>query len=281
MKCSDFIKENKEFQSSINIQYDLANVEKISSYIPSRDSVKVLKYYLSNMYYGTNNNSTLLVGPYGKGKSHLLLVLLSILCLKQNSTEVVSELIKKIEKIDNECAELAQKMYANKKYIPVIINFNSDDLNQAFLIAINNAINNAGIPEMLPNTYFDSALNIISGWKEYSATIRKFKASIKEKGINRLNEIEKRLKLFDKKAYEIFKYAFKEVTSGIEFNPLLNTDIVKMYEDINYNLKEKYDYDGMIIVFDEFSKFIESSAENNNIKDLKILQDIMHHPNFS
>lgn len=274
MKCSDFIKENKEFQSSINIQYDLANVEKISSYIPSRDSVKVLKYYLSNMYYGTNNNSTLLVGPYGKGKSHLLLVLLSILCLKQNSTEVVSELIKKIEKIDNECAELAQKMYANKKYIPVIINFNSDDLNQAFLIAINNAINNAGIPEMLPNTYFDSALNIISGWKGYSATIRKFKASIKEKGINRLSEIEKRLKLFDKEAYEIFKYAFKEVTSGIEFNPLLNTDIVKMYEDINYNLKEKYDYDGMIIVFDEFSKFIESSAENNNIKDLKILQDI-------
>lgn len=274
MKYSNFIKANKEFQSAINIQYDLGNLEKIESYIPTSSSMKILKDFLANIYYGTKNNASLLVGPYGKGKSHLLLILLTLLYHRENNNYIINELLNRIENVDSECAKIAKAVYKNKKYLPVIINFNSDNLNQAFLIAINNSLNMAGLSDILPDTYFDSAMEVINGWKEYKNTIKKFKLLIKEKGIDRLSQLEKRLRLFDKEAYDIFKYAFKEITSGIDFNPLLNTDIVKMYDEVNYNLKEKYNYDGIIIVFDEFSKFIESSSENNNIKDLKILQDI-------
>ena len=273
MKYSDFIKGNKEFQSSINIQYDLNNLKKIDGYIPTSDTVKILKDYLYSLFDDNINRATVLVGPYGKGKSHLLLVLLTIMMCDKNNEHILS-LINKISEIDPECSKLAKDALNNKKYLPIIINFNSEDLNQAFLVAINHALKEIGAEDILPNTYFEAALNVLKGWENYSSTINKFKKLVKEKCNLTYTKIKNKLKDFDNEAYSIFKDVFFDMTSGIEFNPMINTDVVKMIEEINYKLKEQYNYDGIIIVFDEFSKFIESSEDSNNTKDLKILQDI-------
>lgn len=46
--------------------------------------------------------ATLLVGPYGKGKSHLLLVLLAILSMERTgeNTQIIEELADKISAVD-------------------------------------------------------------------------------------------------------------------------------------------------------------------------------------
>ena len=67
---------------------------------------------------------------------------------------------------------------------------------------------------------------------------------------------------------------------GIEFNPLINMDIIKYYKDINYKIAE-YGYNGMIIVFDEFSKFLEYIENESMMKDLKIIQDFAELANRS
>ena len=46
MKYADFIKGNESFQYSINIQYDLMNLNKIKGYIPTRKSIEILREYL-------------------------------------------------------------------------------------------------------------------------------------------------------------------------------------------------------------------------------------------
>lgn len=273
MKYSNFIKGNEGFQYSINIQYDLMNEFKIKGYIPTKDSIKILDQYLLNALIDNREKASVLIGAYGKGKSHLLLILLGLMCGNSSTSELV-ELTNKIKLIDKNCGERAVDVLNNKKYLPVVINSNSGDLNQAFMIALYKALKSENIEDIFPNTYFDAAISIIEEWENYDETIEKVSSLVKEKANIKLDAYVKKLKAFDKESYEIFKEIFKNITSGIDFNPMLNTDVVKLYEEINYLLKEKYDFDGMVVVFDEFSKFIEASATDNNAKDLKVLQDL-------
>lgn len=272
MKYAEFIKGNEGFQYSINIQYDLMNPNKINGYIPTRRSVEILKEYLLNVLVDNREKATVLIGPYGKGKSHLLLILLGLMCGKKDVKEL-NRLVEKIERVDNNCAEIAKNVLEKKKFLPIVINFNSGDLNQAFLIGLNQALKNEDIYDILPETYFDSALTIIEGWEKYDTTIEFVKKLIVEETKLQLEDFKRKLKFYDTYIYEVFKRIFFKVTSGVEFNPFINTDVVKLYEETNHILKEKYHFDGMIIVFDEFSKFIESSSNLNNAMNLKILQD--------
>lgn len=272
MKYSDFIKGNENFQYSINLQYDIDSIEKIRGYIPTNKALEILNEYLLNTVNKGGNKSTVLIGPYGKGKSHLLLVLLSLLGPNKNM-KVLNEFLEKVININPKYEEVIQNSINDKRYLPVIINSNSLDLNQAFLIALRNSLSKFELMDIFPKTYFDSAVEIIEGWEKYSDTNERLKRIVKEQVNVDLDVYKKQLKKCDQSAFNVFKEIFKEITSGVEFNPLTNTDIVKFYEEVNHYLKDKYDYDGMIVVFDEFSKFIEASSSYNAARDLKILQD--------
>ena len=78
MKYKDFIQVDENFQYSVNLQFDLNNINKIKNYIPTKDGCEVLKTYISSIVNG-KNRATTLIGPYGKGKSHLLLILLMLI----------------------------------------------------------------------------------------------------------------------------------------------------------------------------------------------------------
>ena len=100
MKYSDFIKGNEGFQYSINLQYDYMNMDKIKGYIPTSKSIEILYEYLLNLRFDDRDKATVLIGPYGKGKSHLLLVLLSIMC-GTSDTKILKELVEKINRVTN------------------------------------------------------------------------------------------------------------------------------------------------------------------------------------
>lgn len=271
MKYTEFIKGNEGFKYSINIQYDLGNENKIAGYIPTVSSISMIKNYLNNIMLKEADRATILVGPYGKGKSHLLLILLAIMCSEES--EVLNDLVNKIKSIDRNCGDMSEDVLKNKKYLPVILNFNSEDLTQSLLMGIRDALKNNNKEDILPKTYFEVAVDIIKGWEEYPTTYKRVKKILKDNSI-KINDFIKELGLYNKECYQIFKEIFKEITSGVEFNPFINTDVVKLIDETNYKLKEQYGYDGIIIVFDEFSKFIEASKEINNSKDLKMLQDL-------
>ncbi len=279
MKYADFIEGNKGFQYSVNIQYDLYNASKIEGYIPTQKSIELIQEYLLNTTLKDRNKATVLIGPYGKGKSHLQLVLLSI--LSGLHKEQVANLVLKIKKINEKCGELIESSINSKKYLPVVLNSNSMDLNQSFLIGLRQALIKMNVDNILPRTFYDAAVDVIEGWKEYDLTYERVKELILESCNLSVDQFIKNLKSYNLSAYEIFKTIFKEITSGIEFNPFINSDIVKLYEEVNHILKDKYGYDGMIIIFDEFSKFIEASAVYNTSRDLKILQDFAELANRS
>ena len=273
MKYKDIVKVNEAFQYSINLQFDINSINKITEYIPTNDSCDVLEHYIDSIN-GNFTKATTLIGPYGKGKSHLLLVLLTLLNDYTNEDkDVIDKLLSKIKNINEGLFEKIYSIRKNRlKYLPVIINSNYNDLNQAFLLALTEALERENIDEIVIDTYFSIALKIINKWEDSDKeVISKFNVCLKEYGIT-INKLKLKLKQFDNEGYKVFKNVYSCVMHGMEFNPLINTDIIKYYKDINYKLCEK-GYNGMIIVFDEFSKFLEYANNENMMKDLKILQD--------
>ncbi len=277
-KLNKIISVNDNFSTAINLYLSLNNTEKIKNYIPSNSSVQVLMSYLDAID-NNKEQATLLVGPYGKGKSHLMLVLLGLISLERNDKNslLINELkskISSIEGIGDRTNDLIDDIWAKGRFLPVIINFAQDDLEQSFLIALNDALKRDGLDELIPDTYYSSALDAIEVWeKDYPSTVEVFESLLKKNKTN-LTEFKKRIKGFDKEALDLFMKLYPQLTSGSIFRPLSNSEAIALYKSISEKIVHDYGYRGIYIVFDEFSKFIESQDGESTGKNMKLVQDI-------
>lgn len=82
------------------------------------------------------------------------------------------------------------------------------------------------------------------------------------------------LRMYSKEALEIFRKIYPKVTAGSEFNPMAVSDVLPLYKSTSEKLVEEYGYSGIYIVFDEFSKFIESQNGASTGANMKLLQDV-------
>ena len=273
MRYRDIIGVNENFQYSVNLQFDINNIEKIKEYIPTKDGCELLKSYLNSIIYG-KNRATTLVGPYGKGKSHLLLILITLLAdYEKEDIPYINEFVLKIKRTDEELYETINSIRkSNQKVMPVIINSNYGDLNQAFLLALSEALERENLSDVVVNTYFGVAIKVIEKWEEnHKDAIDEIKKCLKEYNCS-LKALKSGLKNYSERHYDIFKNVYSCILHGQEFNPLVNSDIIKTYKDMTHELSQR-GYKGIFIVFDEFSKFLEYVENTHMMKDLKLLQD--------
>lgn len=274
---NEFISFNPNFRNAINLYLNLNNKEKILSYIPTKSSVEILKRYLKAV---KNNNlhASMLIGPYGKGKSHLLLILLAILSMdrtNKDEIEIFNILLSKIEKVDSETSDMMEEIWNQKngRFLPVIINCQGD-VKQAFLLAMNQALNNYGLGDLVPDTYFEHANLAIDNWKNnYPDTYDEYCDILKKKKITP-NQMTVELSQYNEGYLNIFKELYPELTSGSNFNPLAESEVTKLYTSIADKLREAYGYRGIYIVFDEFSKFIEGQDEMSAGINMQLIQSI-------
>ena len=104
MRYTEYLGIRKGFQASINLEFDLNNIDKIESYIPTEQSVKVLGTLLRSYYYQneSENRASVIVGAYGRGKSHLLLVLTALTSLDLDVSGLKKDYLRNI--LENLCA---------------------------------------------------------------------------------------------------------------------------------------------------------------------------------
>lgn len=275
----DLIGVNSDFRNAINIYLNLNSRDKVLGYIPTKSSVKILKDYLESVL-GNKEQATLLIGPYGKGKSHLLLVLLAILSLERNeeNTELITKLFRKIQMVD-EIGEatanlLVEVWNKNKRFLPVVIMDTQGDLNQAFLYAMHEALKRENLVDIIPDTYYSIAIERIQEWKKYyKETYAKYDELLREKGSNAEESVAD-LNLFNSRMLNTFIEIYPKLTSGSQFNPLAASEVLPLYKSMSEKLCKEYGYSGIYIIFDEFSKFIEGQDNFNTGNNMKLLQDI-------
>lgn len=282
-QLKDYINLNSNFQNSINLYLDLNNIQKINSYIPTKSSVNILDQYLTAVL-DNKQQATLLIGPYGKGKSHLLLLLLAVLSLERNTEnkKIVNALIKRIKDTDKGVAEKVSDVWKNKgRFLPVLIMSTQGDLNQAFMIGLNEALKREGLTELSPETYFTYAVDKINQWEnEYPDTYKSYKELLKQHNITG-KDMMKGLRGYDNDFLDVFKDIFPNLSSGEPFNPLVNSEVQPMFKNIADKLRDDYGYSGIYIIFDEFSKYIEGQDKKTSGNNMKILQDVCELANNS
>lgn len=278
----DYISFNSDFRDSVNLYLDLNKIEKIKSYIPTTSSVDIMNQYLSAVL-DNKNHSTLLIGPYGKGKSHLLLLLLAILSMERNdeNKKLIDELYSRINIVSPKTALTMKNLWGKEKFLPVLIISTQGDLNQAFMVGLNEALKREGLSELTPNTYYTYALDTIRRWNEnYPNTYKKYIELLKERKVAE-NVMYSGLKNCEANYLDMFKEIYPELTSGGVFNPLVNSEVLPMYKNIADKLVEEYGYSGIYIVFDEFSKYIEGQDKEATGNNMKLLQDMCELANSS
>ena len=269
MRLADLVKIDHRFEKSVNLLLDLNDESKLKLYIPTRSSIKLLTEYLEEVETFSGKRANILIGPYGKGKSHLLLVLLAI--LSGNDTDEMKQLIERIGNLDGNAKEKIEKVYKAKKLLPVIINTSSGDLSQAFVRSLNQALKREKLSDVVPDNYFSKALFTIAQWeKHYPDTYDAFKKAFQ----NHPEAVMNGLEAYDYDSLSRFKEVYPTLTSGSEFNPEIEDDALTVYRSVNKQLCSRHGYDGIYIIFDEFSKYIEGHTAEGFSADMKTIQDL-------
>ena len=279
-QIEEIIKINKRFGKSINLHLDLGDYHKILEYIPTKSSLLILRQFLSSVLQQKTEGANILIGPYGKGKSHLLLVLLTI--LKERDREKLSRLFHKIEELDGETSELIKTLWEKKKpFLPVLVSSGAGGLKNAMIQALQEALLQEGLTSLSPDSYYGEAVKNIQLWeKEYPDTYEKWKNLLT---IHQRNHEEFLLELQNgkKQSLEFFTEQYPYLTAGSVFQPLLQQEPLQIYRQVKQQLSEHYGYSGIYIIFDEFSKYLEGHSEENFSADMKILQDLCELSNHS
>ena len=256
------------FQYSVNIGYDLNNDDKLKNFIPTKSALALLRDILSSTVPDSTERARVLVGAYGKGKSHIILTILSM--LMQRDRSLFTHLMPKIKE-DPELNQLVNNYYSDEKnrILPVIINGTSGSLLQRTL-------DENGL-DIMPETNYRAAVNAIQKWKtDYPKTYDKFKKEISlpvDAFVSELND-------YNAAIYSEFEEVYPKLTSGSIFNPFVGFDVVELYESVVKSLKER-GYLGIYVVYDEFSKFLESNITVASVSDTKMLQDFAEKCNRS
>lgn len=280
-ELNELVKIDKRFQTSVNLLLDRDNVDKFTGYIPTESSVYVLKRYLKNLQDG-GENASILIGPYGKGKSHLLLLLMGL--LEQRFPGEAEEVIGEIGRIDKECEEMAEALLQGKPYLTVLVSDTGISLNNSLLLALKNALVNKKLKELIPDSYYSEAIKTIKRWeKEFPGIYQQFSDSLGTSdgyGMS-VQELLGALQRYEETAMERFQNLYSSITGGSVFEPLLQTECLKVFQEINHKLCQEYGYAGIFILFDEFSKYIEGHAQEGFAADMKVLQDMCELANSS
>ena len=252
---------NKKFKSSVNLQYDLYNEDKILQYVPTTDLCDVISYYIDSVI-DNGKKSTFLAGPYGKGKSYLMLMITYLLS-KRDNKELLKKVVNKISKINKELAKKIEYLEKQKiSLLPVIIsNNNSDNLNHNFLISLRNALIDHGIENIIPNTAYSEAIEIVNEWeKQNSASFDIFKECKTSLDID-FAKLKSGLLKFEEESFENFKKLFKCVNHGYQYNTLVSSDFALTYTDVSKKIK-KYGFSGIFVIYDEFGVLLENQDQD-------------------
>ena len=258
----------KGFQTSVNIAYDLHDDNKAASFIPTMSSLDIIEEVLLSTAPTSTDRARILIGAYGRGKSHIILVLLSMLFKKDKS--LYSQLLEKMKAYNPELYDYTEEyLNSSRKLLPIVVSGSSSSLTQSFLFALQQALNNENLNDIMPDTHFTASINAIESWRtDYPETYEQFESELEMP----VDQFILELKEYNVEAYEKFLELYPKLTAGSTFNPFLGFDVVELYEKVVDKLTSK-GYEGVYIVYDEFSKYLESSIGNATISDIKLLQD--------
>ena len=162
------------FQYSVNIGYDLNNDDKLKNFIPTRSALALMEDILLSTNPTSTERARVLIGAYGKGKSHIVLTILAMLMKRERT--LFEKAMPKIQENPRLLQTVDNYYDSNNKLLPVIIVGSNTSLPQAFLLALQRTLSINGLLDAMPETNYKAAAQVIERWeKDFPDTYMKLK----------------------------------------------------------------------------------------------------------
>lgn len=270
-KLEQMIKISEGFTYSVNIQYDIDNTEKLSSYIPTDRTINLMQDFIKK-----KNGANILIGSYGTGKSHLITLFANIDSGKYSDGDY-NILVEKLRSKDEEFAfEFENRLNQKSKRLIVLPNTDVEDFEQSILLSITKALDVEGLRDLIPEVYFNAVSKKIEEWKiDFQEIYDKFKSALLNEYLIDITVFEEEIRKFNKDYYKKFKQIYPKLTGGSLFIPEYSyiTNISDLINGLIGPLKGK-GYDGVDIIFDEFGYFLEHNIDKININTIQNLAEL-------
>jgi len=262
------------FQYSVNIRYDFRNQKRIGSYIPTESFLSLINDIIASVQPHSTDRARIVVGPYGTGKSHLITVIVSLL-MHSLEEDDYRPLFNKLHHFGyGSLVTEAQKLLEDKPFFTVILDARGRNLEQVFVRGLKQALIDAGLEALMPNTTFKSIEETLEMWRtKYKDTFEEFKKILIRDYQISFNEFLAEIKNYDTSSVEIFSEVFPSLCAGAGFDVFNAKDVPSMYREVSLLLQDR-GYRGIYVIFDEFNKILENALSSKELVDLKLLQDV-------
>ena len=279
---NQIIRPVSRFQRAIHVRYDHGDAEIISQYIPTDSSTDAIGKILKNTNKQATQRAHVLHAAYGSGKSHLAVALAALLEKPSTLKNAVDKFVKQLDYVDHKTSVIAQQhINSDVRLFPVIISGNEGDFGTSILRALVRSINEAKFTDLQLITRFDTSVQTIDRWHlEYPEVANRFSHHISKKTNQSVENFVEKLKQHNTESYRTFIGIYEELTAGATFDPFVEQAPEVIYRDIATQLHQ-YGYSGIVVIWDEFGRYLEGHASQAFGKEAAMLQDFAETCNHS
>lgn len=265
------------YQPSINIKYDIGKTELFEMFVPNTSQLSIIAAILEGILQGERKSHTI-VGPYGAGKS-LVGALTGTLLQANKRSKITKQFIEDVKVVTPSMQAVYEELLLKTKerWIPVAITGKSGDFEELIITAIVEQLGEQEITITM-QTEAKQMLAVIDRWRElYPPTYERFIQLLTP--ITPIESFRQALLDEEQDAMTLFKQYYSELTAGAQFIATHEVPFIEQIQNISQQLKRKKI--GVVIMFDEFGRFLQGVAPDDVSLTMQAIQDLAEYINRS
>ena len=277
MNYTKLITKKKQYKYSVNIGFDLRSEERLSDFIPNVTTTEIIREYLGGIIRGNSDtHARILYGSYGTGKSHLLTVMSAVLGHINTFGKGFDSFTQLISNYDNELAsDIERFVREDQPYLVVPVYSDYDDFNKCITFSLKRELERNGIEASFKG-YFDEALALVDKWLDGEESSARLEEECEKLTIS-VNDLRKGLSTYEASYEKLFDAVYSGMSYGAAFNSTAGNLIDNM---IVANQAIHGKYKGIVLVFDEFGRYVEDYGEVLKVKSIQDIAEYCDHSDF-
>ena len=277
MNYTKLISKKKQYKYSVNICLDLHAEERLTDFIPNLTTTEIIREYLGGVIRGNSDtHSRILYGSYGTGKSHLLTVMSAVLGHINTRGKGFKSFAQLISNYDKELAsDIRTFAKEEKPYMVVPVYADYYDFGKCITFSLKKELERNGIPVCFKG-YYDEALLLLKKWMDgEESSVRLEEECAKQK--IKVKELKKGLSTYNDSYEKVFNAIYTGMTYGAVFNSTAG-NLIDNLNAANDAIKDKFR--GIVIIFDEFGRYVEDYGETLKVKAVQDLAEYCDHSDY-